>query len=166
MVYEYDIDDNTLYFNSVELPLQSKEENIIGTCSNCNSDVQSVSYHSLDNKTVVAAKCVKCSTLHAILYDDLWNWLGEECVYTSMNSENNDIKDDTCNEIFETRVDNEELLYLRSIPSKKLNAVFSPAEIEAMFSKASEQKYVRQYLYRARKKYSDFHELFDIVINI
>ena len=166
MVYEYDAGNNTLYLDSVELPLHSQEENIIGTCSNCNSDVQSVSYHRRNDQNVVAAKCKSCSTFHAIVYDDVWNWLGEEHVSTSIKPDYADVKNEVSQTVPKTQPNTEELNYLNSIPLKKLSAVFSPAEIEAMFLKVSEQKYVRQYLYRARKKYHYFNELFDIIINI
>jgi hypothetical protein len=156
--------NHTLYLDSVELPLHSQEENVIGTCSNCNSDVWSISYHVLNDNTVVAAKCIICDTVHAIMYDDLWNWLGEEIISTGLISGNN-AASSTVTKAIESP-DSDGLLYLRSIPSKKLSAVFSPAEIEAMFFKASDQKYVRQYLYRARKKYHNFNELFDTILNI
>lgn len=166
MAYEYDMDNNTLYLDSVEFPLHNQEENIIGTCSNCSSDVKSISYHKRNDKVVVAAKCINCSAFHAIIYDDLWNWLGEERISSSTQLSQDNKKNELYDSMPGPSVNTEELQFLRSLPSKKLNAVFSPAEIEAMFSKASEQKYVRQYLYRARKKYSDFNELFDIVLNI
>jgi hypothetical protein len=164
MVYEYDIINNALYLDSVELPLHSQEENVIGTCSNCNSDVQSISYHVRNDNMVVAARCTNCDTVHVIMYDDLWNWLGDEIVSTRFISENNTTPS-TVTKAIESH-DSDDLLYLRSIPSNKLSAVFSPAEIEAMFFKASDQKYVRQYLYRARKKYNNFNELFDTILNI
>ncbi len=166
MVYEYDMSNNTLYLDSVELPPHNQEENVIGTCNNCRSVVQSVSYHSRNDKNIVAAKCTNCSTFHAIIYDDQWTWLGEEHVSINQKSDPDAANIDLQEKSTENHIDTEELQYLRSISLKKLNAVFSPAEIEAMFSKASGKKYVRQYLYRARKKYSDFRELFDIVINV
>lgn len=166
MVYEYDMSNNTLYLDSVELPLHSQEENVIGTCNNCRSVVQSVSYHSRNGENIVTAKCTNCSTFHAIIYDDQWTWLGEERVSTNPKSNIDDAYIGLQGPVIENHIDNDELQYLSSISLKKLNAVFSPAEIEAMFLKASGQKYVRQYLYRARKKYSHFHELFDVVINI
>ncbi|WP_406661659.1 hypothetical protein V7O66_03845 [Methanolobus sp. ZRKC3] len=166
MVYEYDIDNSTLYLDSVELPLHSQEENVIGTCSDCNSDVMSVSYHVQDEKTVVGAKCNECNTIYAIIYDDQWNWLGEEVISTGSNPRHADVEKSVVTMSVDEPEDSPELIYLRSIPSNKLSAVFSPAEIEAIFSKASGKKYVRQYLYRARKKYQNFNDLFDTTLNI
>jgi len=166
MVYGYDTGKSTLYFDSVELPPLSQEKNIIGTCTNCNSDVQSVSYHNHEKNNIVAARCVKCNLFNAIVYDTLWNWLGEESVSSDIISKIGSSGNKIIEPRIEATMDTEELHYLRSIPANKLSAVFSPAEIEAMFLKASEQKYVRQYLYRARKKYQDFNDLFDIMLNI
>lgn len=55
---------------------------------------------------------------------------------------------------------------LSKVPLNKLNTIFSPSEIEAMFSKSLGEKYVRQYLYRARKKYKKFQDVFGITLDI
>ena len=49
---------------------------------------------------------------------------------------------------------------------KKLEAVFSRGEIEALISRAKDKTPVRQYLYRARKKYELFEEIFDLKLVI
>lgn len=55
---------------------------------------------------------------------------------------------------------------LKKIPIKMLEAVFPPKEIEALFAKAKNEKPIRQYLYRARKRYDYFEELFDIRLEL
>jgi hypothetical protein len=55
---------------------------------------------------------------------------------------------------------------LEKIPIKALHAVFATGEIEAIFAKAKNEKPIRQYLYRARKKYDLFEELFDIRLKV
>ena len=49
---------------------------------------------------------------------------------------------------------------------KQLSTIFSPAEIDAIFAKVRGEKYIRQYLYRARKKYDYFEEVFGIKIQV
>lgn len=48
----------------------------------------------------------------------------------------------------------------------KLTTIFSPSEIESMMAKSLGKKYVRQYLYRARKKYEKFQDVFGITLDI
>ena len=55
---------------------------------------------------------------------------------------------------------------LETIPLKKLEAVFSRGEIEALFARAKEETPIRQYLYRARKKYELFEEIFDMRLEL
>jgi hypothetical protein len=52
------------------------------------------------------------------------------------------------------------------VPMNKLTTIFSPSEIEAMIAKSLGEKYVRQYLYRARKKYPKFRDVFGITLDI
>ncbi|MDG6244586.1 MAG: hypothetical protein QCH31_09410 [Methanolobus sp.] len=149
MVIRYDIEKNVLQIDGNDLYPQSLDENFIGLCNNCNADVASLSYHSNAENTIVVAKCGSCKTIYSIVYDKDWNWQGEEAI----------------TQFFKLK-DSNDLRILDSIDKKKLATVFTPAETTAMYAKARGEKYVRQYLYRARKKYTDFKELFDVQLNI
>jgi transcription elongation factor Elf1 len=165
MSYTYDLQNNILKANKTELPLDDLEQNLVGTCSKCNADVVSISYHLQDNRTVVASRCSACGQMYAILYDEYWIWLGEHLLREATSSEQWDSENaDNISE--ETTEPTEELLVLQAIPLKKLETIFTQAEIKTMFAKANGKKYVRQYLYRARKKYPEFGELFDIYLQI
>ncbi|SFM29884.1 hypothetical protein [Methanolobus profundi] len=149
MDIRYDIENNVMQIDDVDIHPHSLDTNFIGVCNNCNSDVSSISYHTYEEGMVVAGKCSLCDTIVAIMYDNEWNWQGEE----------------TISQFFDIKSSNN-LKNLNSIDRKKLATVFTPAETDAMYAKARGEKYVRQYLYRARKKYADFEELFGIHINI
>lgn len=166
MSYTYDPKNNILFHEKTEIPLDGLEHNFIGVCSKCNADVFSVSYHTYDDRTAVAARCTSCEQMYAIIYDALWNWIGEHSI--ELNGSNDAEHDASSFEIFNGSLEglNDDLKALHAIPTKKLEAVFTPAEVDAMFAKAAGKKYVRQYLYRARKKYNHFYELFDVYINI
>jgi hypothetical protein len=149
MDIKYDVENNVMQIDNVDLYPENLDHNFIGMCSSCNSDVTSLSYHSYDNEIIVAGKCDSCESICAIFYDDEWNWQGEETIthFFNINNSNN-------------------ISFLNNIERKKLETVFTPAETTAMYAKARGEKYVRQYLYRARKKYNDFYDLFGIQINI
>jgi transcription elongation factor Elf1 len=165
MPYTYDLQNNILKADQVELPLDNLEQNLIGTCSKCNADVVSISYHLQDDKTVVATRCSVCGRMYAILYDKYWIWLGEHPLKEAASSEHSGPGAvDTSDK--ESTEPSEELLALKAIPLRKLEAVFTQAEIKTLFAKASGKKYVRQYLYRARKKYPELREIFDINLNV
>ncbi|MCQ6963714.1 hypothetical protein PV02_10385 [Methanolobus chelungpuianus] len=166
MSYTYDLQNNTLKADDIELPLDNLEQNLVGTCSKCNADVVSISYHLLDRRTVVASRCSACGRMYAILYDEYWIWLGEHPLLSVADPPKQASLDNLDAEIKEIAEPSEELLALQAIPLKKLETVFTQAEIKTLFARASGKKYVRQYLYRARKKYPEFGELFDIYLNI
>lgn len=149
MDIKYDIEKNIMQVDGTDLYPQNLEENFIGVCDNCNSDVLSMSYHTYGEDTIVAGKCNSCDTIYAIQYDKNWNWQGEKAIFEFFSSKNS-----------------QNTKFLDGIDKKKLEAVFTPAEITSMYAKARGEKYVRQYLYRARKKYTDFNDLFGIRINI
>ncbi|WP_407356354.1 hypothetical protein [Methanolobus sp. WCC5] len=149
MAIRYDIENNVLQIDGNDLHPQSLDGNFIGLCKNCNADVNSLSYHSYAENMIVIAKCSSCKTIFAIVYDKDWNWQDEE----------------TITQFFSLK-DSNDLRTLDSIDKKRLATVFTPAETTAMYAKARGEKYVRQYLYRARKKYTDFEELFDVRLNI
>jgi len=165
MPYTYDLLNNILKADEAELPLDNLEQNLIGACSKCNADVISISYHLQDDKTVVAARCSACGRMYAILYNKYWIWLGEYSLQEAESSaRQGPDAPDTVDE--GNTKPSEELLALQAIPLKKLETVFTQAEIKTLFAKASGKKYVRQYLYRARKKYPELREIFDIYLNI
>lgn len=149
MDIRYDIEKNVMQVDSVNLEPQSIDMNFIGVCSHCDSNVVSISYHSYENGMMVAGKCNSCNKLFAIIYDKDWTWKDEELIFQFFDVENSN-----------------NLKFLDEIDNKKLKAVFTPAEINAMYAKVRGEKYVRQYLYRARKKYADFKDLFGLQINI
>ncbi|MDP2215895.1 MAG: hypothetical protein Q8J68_01180 [Methanolobus sp.] len=165
MPYTYDLQKNILKTSEIELPLDNLEQNLIGICSKCNADVVSISYHLQGDKNVVASRCSACGRMYAILYDEYWVWLGEHPLQEVTSLQQPVLEDaDAVNEV--NTEPTEELLALQAIPLKKLETIFTRAEIETLFAKANNKKYVRQYLYRARKKYPEFGELFGIYLQI
>lgn len=136
------------------MPAYSLEENEIGNCSNCDSMLISLSYHSVEETIVVVTKCVSCGAFYVNIYDSDWNWVDEAPVslLPIPISISNQIIDDWKG--------------LETIPLKKLEAVFSRGEIEALFARAKEETPIRQYLYRARKKYELFEEIFDMRLEL
>lgn len=167
MSYTYDLKNNILFHKKRKLLPDGLEQNFVGTCSKCSSDVISVSYHTYGDRTAVAARCTNCGQMYAIIYDANWNWVGEH--FIDQNDADITSEKNICSSI-NTRKHPEDLTgdlkILNAIPKKKLETVFTPAEIDTMFAKAAGKKHVRQYLYRARKKYEDFHELFGIYLNV
>ena len=150
MEYSYDLKGNNLCVEENRIPAYSLEENEIGNCTSCDSILMSLSYHAAEESTIVVTKCITCGTFYANIYDSEWNWVDEVKVsllpipiYISSQ-----IIDDWNG--------------LESIPMKKLEAVFSRGEIEALFARARNETPIRQYLYRARKKYKLFEEIFDL----
>jgi hypothetical protein len=132
----------------------SSEENEIGNCTNCDSILVSLSYHFLGEKIAVVTKCVSCGSIYANFYDSEWNWVEEAPVFLlpipiPISSQ---VVDD--------------LKGLEATPMKKLEAVFSKGEIEALYARAKNETPIRQYLYRARKKYGVFEEIFDLRLEI
>ncbi|MBZ3935901.1 hypothetical protein [Methanimicrococcus blatticola] len=55
---------------------------------------------------------------------------------------------------------------LNKIPREQLLTIFSKTEIDALIKRAGNEKYIRQYYHRAKKKYQKFEEIFGIKINI
>ena len=153
---EYDVENNCLLVDEKEITAYDIEENEIGACGDCQSELMSISYHSSETGTLVVSKCANCNAMCIVSYDSEWNWI-EEIPITQFYSS-------TCDQ--EESVVNKELELLESIPIKRLKCVFSQTELDSMFAKAKGEKYVRQYLSRARKKYSDFEELFEIKLEI
>ena len=155
MEYKYNLKDNLLIIAKAEIPSYSLEENEIGVCITCESNLVSISYHSFENNKIIVAKCPECGMMSANIYNIEWNWLEETSISQFFYShQQNDSKT------------SEDIKALENIPIKQLSTIFSPAEIDAMFAKARGEKYIRQYLYRARKKYDYFEEVFGIKIQV
>lgn len=160
---KYDTNESVLYVNRYIIPAYKFEKNEIGSCSSCNSELSSISYHIYKNCYLVVTECISCKTLYLNIFNNSWDWQNEIPINLV-----NDIPADKTDDLnsqnnIET---NEELEMLNNIPIKQLEAIFSPTEIEAMFAKARGNEYVRQYLYRARKKYQDFEDVFGIKLSI
>ena len=154
MDYRYDLQDNVLYKGETRMPAYNLEENEIGTCTYCDSPMVSISYHVSGGEIVVATKCTACGAFYAIIYGPEWNWLDEAPISllpVPIPISNPVIRD---------------LEGLETIPFKKLEAVFSKGEIEALFARAGEKAPIRQYLYRARKKYEQFEEIFELRLEL
>ena len=154
MEYSYDLNGNNLYIEESQIPAYSLEENEIGNCSNCDSLLISLSYHSVGEKIVVVTKCVSCGAFYVNIYDSKWNWIDEAPVSLLP------IPIPISNQIID------DCKGLEAIPIKKLEAVFSRGEIEALFARAKDETPIRQYLYRARKKYELFEEIFDLRLEL
>ncbi|RXA17592.1 hypothetical protein EQO05_11905 [Methanosarcina sp. MSH10X1] len=150
MDYSYDLKGNNLYIGENRIPAYSLEENEIGNCTSCDSILISLSYHRAGEKTVIVTKCVSCGVFYANVYDSGWNWADE--VKVSLLPIPIPISSQVV----------DDWKGLETIPIKKLEAVFSRGEIEALFARAKDETPVRQYLYRARKKYKLFEEIFDL----
>jgi hypothetical protein len=131
-----------LIFEGRRLQPVSLERNMVGFCSKCEMDLESLAYYCTESNWLVTARCQK---EHLILmrYDMQWNWL-----------EDGDLEIIT------------EKLSLSSIAKEKLEAVFTQAEIRDMLACERSAPYIRQNLYRARAKYDKFEKLFGIKIEI
>jgi hypothetical protein len=131
-----------LIFEGKTLEPVSLERNMVGFCSKCDLDLESLAYHSTESKWLV---CAHCSNEHLTLmcYDRQWNWQGDYDL-----------------EICKEKVS------VSSIAKEKLEAVFTQAEIRDMIACQQGLPYTRQNLYRARAKYEKFEKLFGVKIDI
>ena len=154
MVYSYDLADNNLCIGENRIPAYDMEENEIGSCSNCSAMLISLSYHYLSEKNVVVTRCVSCRSFYANFYDVEWSWIDE--VPLSLLPIPITISNKVINDSIE----------LDKLSLKKLQVVFSRGEIEALFARTRNETPIRQYLYRARKKYKLFEEIFDIQLDL
>lgn len=154
MENNYDLKTNNLYIEENRMPAYSLEKNEIGNCSNCDAILMSLSYHSVGETIVVVTKCASCGVFCVNIYDSGWNWLDEATVSLLP------IPIPISNQIID------DIKGLEKIPMKKLEAVFSRGEIEALFARAKNETPIRQYLYRARKKYELFEEIFDLRLDL
>ena len=154
MEHNYDLKTNSLYIEESRIPAYSLEKNEIGNCSNCDAIIMSLSYHSVGDTIVVVTKCASCGAFYVNIYDSGWNWIDEAPVSLLP------IPIPISNQIIA------DYKGLERISMKKLEAVFSRGEIEALFTRAKNETPTRQYLYRARKKYDLFEEIFDLRLEL
>ncbi|AKB18552.1 MULTISPECIES: hypothetical protein [unclassified Methanosarcina] len=154
MEYRYDLNEKTLYIEGNRIPAYSLEKNEIGNCTICDSMLMSLSYHSAGENIAVITKCVSCGAFYANIYDSDWNWVSEVQVTLLP------IPILISNPVIDSWEG------LEAVSIKKLEAVFSRGEIEALFARAKDKNPIRQYLYRARKKYELFEEIFDLRLEL
>jgi hypothetical protein len=131
-----------LLFEGKRLDPVSIERNMVGFCSKCDSDLESLAYHCTESGWLVSARCKK-EHLALIRYDKRWNWLGD----------------------LELQIIQEKA-GISELSREKLEAVFTQAEIRDMLACQQGLPYVRQNVYRARTKYEKFEKLFGIKIDI
>jgi hypothetical protein len=131
-----------LFCGEKRLDPASIEKNMVGFCSLCRADMESIAYHICEQNWLVSARCEK-DHLTLMRYDMDWNWLGDEDLEISAETES-----------------------ISTLPREKLEAVFSPAEIRDMMACGRGQPYTRQNLYRARAKFDRFERLFGIKLKI
>jgi NMD protein affecting ribosome stability and mRNA decay len=131
-----------LIFEGRRLEPVSLESNMVGFCSKCDLDLESLAYHSTESNWLV---CAHCKNEHLILmrYDRQWNWQGDSSL-------------EICTE----------KVSVSSIAKEKLETVFTQAEIRDMLAYELSAPYTRQNLYRARAKYEKFEKLFGIKIDV
>ena len=139
---QLDRKSHNLIFEGRRLDPVSLERNMVGFCSKCEMDLESLAYHCTESNWLV---CARCQKEHLILmrYDRQWNWQGDSDL-----------------EICTDKVS------VSSIAKEKLEAVFTQAEIRDMLACEQSAPYTRQNLYRARAKYEKFETLFGIKIDM
>jgi hypothetical protein len=131
-----------LIFEGRRLKPVSLECNMVGFCSRCDNDLESLAYHTTESKWLVSAHCIN-EHLILMCYDRQWNWQGDHDL-------------EICTE----------KVSVSTIAKEKLEAVFTQAEIRDMMACQQGLPYTRQNLYRARAKYENFEKLFGIKIDV
>lgn len=133
---------HNLIFEGKTLEPVSLEHNMVGFCSRCDQDLESLAYHATESKWLISAHC-RNEHLVLMCYDREWKWQGDYDLEICM-----------------------EKAIVSSIAREKLEAVFTQAEIRDMIACQQGLPYTRQNLYRARAKYERFKKLFSIEIDI
>ena len=131
-----------LFFEGKRLDPVSLDRNMVGFCSKCDSDLESLAYYSTESGWLVSTRCKK-EHLALLRYDKEWTWLGD----------------------LELQITREKIS-ISAIPREKLEAVFTQAEIRDMLACQQGMSYTRQNVYRARAKYDKFEKLFGIKIDV
>ena len=172
MLFKYDSSNNFLQMDNTIFPSYDLIENPIGTCSFCDAQIISKSYHYLGDTIAVVAYCEKCGASFVNLYDREWNWLSEQPISHFFSYQESDIRDrdvkidEIVPRVEKSVAEDQYFTDISKVPMNKLTTIFSPSELEAMIAKSLGEKYVRQYLYRARKKYQKFQDVFGITLDI
>ena len=65
-----------LLFEGKRLDPVSLDRNMVGFCSKCDSDLESLAYYSTESGWLVSTRCKK-EHLALLRYDKEWNWLGD-----------------------------------------------------------------------------------------
>ncbi len=133
-----------LIADGIRLEPVSLDKNMVGFCSRCESELESLAYHKSGDIWLISARC-KNEHLVLMRYNVEWNWLGDQ---------NLEMSEDTQSEPGS----------ISDLPREKLEAVFTPAEIRDMIAYERGQPYTRQNLYRARAKFEKFEKLFGVTI--
>lgn len=159
---EYNLTENLLWIADVCFYPESFDAGNIGNCTFCGSEMETLSFHRVESFNAIVAKCNTCDRLLLSLYDPDWVWYDE----VNLSSSDRLPVARTGHEPYCELSNLSGLQLLEALPNNVLGTIFSPREIEAMFLRASGKKYVRQYLYNARKKYSRFADVFGIIIDV
>jgi hypothetical protein len=120
----------------------SLERNMVGFCTRCETELESIAYYRSEIGWQVCARC-KGDHLVLMQFDLDWNWLGDQELEIAAEQKS-----------------------ISMLPREKLEAVFTAAEIRDMEAFERGEPYVRQNLYRARAKYDKFEKLFGVRINL
>lgn len=164
MKYKYDFENNFLQVNNSIIPSYDLNSHSIGFCTSCDAEMVSKSYHNIEENIAVVSYCTSCDEVVVNFFDNKWNWLNEEHIsdffsYREVKKPFSSLTNDLLKgPVYYTNIS--------KVPMNKLQVIFSTAEITAMQNKSNNEKYVRQYLYRARKKYKHFEDVFEIYLNI
>ncbi|MFB3763657.1 MAG: hypothetical protein ACE14P_00245 [Methanotrichaceae archaeon] len=135
-----------LHTEGIRLEPISLDRNLVGFCTRCNSELESLAYHKSEDSWLVSAAC-KNEHLVLMRYDNEWKWLDDQSLEISARMPK---KPDG----------------ISTLPREKLEAVFTPAEIRDMTAYELGKPYIRQNLYRARAKFERFEKLFGIKIKL
>ncbi|MBP2029575.1 hypothetical protein J2755_000495 [Methanohalophilus levihalophilus] len=156
---EYNPEENILWIANDRYKPETCEIGDIGNCIRCGNELETLSFHEVTPFNAIAARCTSCNRLLLSIYDSDWSWYKEVDLSRTTKVVDQDQKPTDLDEL-------SGLQLLEAIPENALKTIFSPREVEAMFSRARGEKYVRQYLYNARKKYSRFADVFGILIDV
>lgn len=124
----------------------SLDKNMVGFCTKCESELESLAYHRSEDCWLISANC-KNKHLVLMRYDHDWRWLGDQNLEIS------------------EKVPAEQGI-ISALPKEKLDAVFTPAEIRDMIAYEQGRPYTRQNLYRAKAKFERFEKLFGTKIKL
>ncbi len=133
---------NALLLDGIRLEPSSLEKNMVGFCSQCQLELESIAYFRSEGGWQV---CARCKGDHMVLmqFDPEWKWLGDKDLAILHEKKS-----------------------ISALPREKLEAVFTAAEIRDMAAFERGEPYVRQNLYRARAKYDKFEKLFGVKIEL